>query len=545
MIWRSTTLKTWSAGMQRTDTPPAATRGASPQTALGQIASIAVRPVVAVPLLTLLALALRLYKLGYHDYFDDEVISTFVARLPAAEIFRSITANDTHPPGYHILLHFWRAVFGESLIALRLFSVLISAACVPLTYALGRRLASAAAGVAAATLMAIAPFQIYHGQQARMYPLLALLVLLATLLFVRAWRRAGWLPWSMFGLVAIVGLYTHIYFPLSLLALDLWALYDTYAHRRIYWGRWAGLMIAQALAALAFLPYLPSMLGTVRSVVRAFWIQPNTAFDWMFDLLSLANNATLATLPGYQAPAWYVVATYLPAVAAVMLALIYSVREARRVPAERAAWALLHLLIWVPIVVATAISLTIRPILLDRSLIGLSSALFVIMGWMFARFAHRRAVRLVGAAFVISCFAGIAHAAPNQPVPNDLRQVADYLARQARPGDAIAYVDWQPFDAAALTHPDQDGVYVLPGQITDTPYWQRRMAAMRWHTPQNVAPVAEFGPQYRRVWLVYTLFTAELDYHKAVDQRWLEEHGRRVDRVEFSRAVVLLYELTQ
>jgi hypothetical protein len=393
--------------------------------------------------------------------------------------------------------------------------------------------------------MAIAPFQIYHGQQARMYPLLTLLVLLATLLFVRAWRRSGWLPWLAFGQVAILGLYTHIYFPLSLLALDLWALYDTYAQRRIDRGRWLRLTIVQALAALAFLPYLPTMLGTVRSVVQAFWIQPNTPFDWMFDLVSLANNATLATLPGYEAPAWYLVATYLPAVAAVMLGLIYSAREARRKPAERSSWALLHLLIWVPIVFATAISLTIRPILLDRSLIGLSSALFLIMGWMFARYARRRAVQLVAVAFVISCFVGIAHAAPGQPVPNDLRQLADYLAREAQPGDAIAYVDWQPFDMAALAHPDQEGVYVLPGQFTDTAYWQRRMAAMRWHTPQNVAPVAEFGPRYRRVWLVYTLFTSELDYHKATDQGWLDQHGRRVKRVEFSRAVALLYELSQ
>jgi mannosyltransferase len=530
--------------MPPTNAPPVAA-SAPRNTSLRRIAAIAARPAVAVPLLTLLALALRLYKLGYHDYFDDEVITTFAARLPAAEIFRSITANDTHPPGYHILLHAWRAIFGESLIALRMFSVLLSAACVPLTYALGRLLASPAAGVVAAGLMAIAPFQIYHAQQARMYPLLTLLVLLATLLFVLAWRRGGWLPWLLFALVVTVGLYTHIYFPLSLLALDLWALYESYRQRKIEWRRWAGMVGAQLLAVLAFVPYVPSMFSTVRGVVQAFWIQQSTPFDWMFDLVSLANNATLATLPGYEAPAWYLVVTYLPAVAAVMLALIYSVREARRRPPERGAWALLHLLIWVPIVVATAISLTIRPILLDRSLIGLSAALFLLMGWMFVRYAHRRAVQFVALAFVVSCLAGIAHAAPDQPTQNDLRQLADELAREARPGDAIAYVDWQPFDTAALVHPQQNDVYVLPGQLNDTVYWQRRMAAMRWHTPQNVAPVAEFGPRYRRVWLVYTLFTSELDYHKAVNQSWLEAHGRRVERVEFQRAVALLYELAQ
>jgi 4-amino-4-deoxy-L-arabinose transferase-like glycosyltransferase len=529
--------------MHKLDAPASTSAAPQPAASAGRSVKVIARPAVAVALLTVLALALRVYKLGYYAYFDDEIITTFAARVPIAEIFRSLTANDTHPPGYHILLHLWRAVFGESLVALRLFSVVTSAACVPLTYALGRRLAGSAAGLAAATLMAIAPFQIFHAQQARMYPLLALLVLLATLLFLAAWQRGGPLRWLAFGAVAAAGLYTHIYFPLSLLALDLWALGDAYTRPRWKRGRWAGLLAAQALATLAFAPYLPQMLFTVRGVVRTFWINTNTPLDWMFDLVSLANNATLATLPGFAAPLWFLGATYVPAVAALILALGYSVREARRRPAERPAWALLHLLIWTPIVVATAISLTIRPILLDRSLIGISPALFVVMGSMFARYWRRRPVQIVGLAFGLSCFAILAHTFPATPQPNDLIRTADYLARAARPGDAIAYVDWQPFDAAALSHPQQPDVYVMPNPFTPAEYWRARMRLMRWHTPANVQPASEFGPRYRRVWLVYTLFTAELDYHKAVDQAWLEQHGRRVERVVFEKAVVLLYEL--
>jgi hypothetical protein len=51
--------------------------------------------------------------------------------------------------------------------------------------------------------------------------------------------------------------------------------------------------------------------------------------------------------------------------------------------------------------------------------------------------------------------------------------------------------------------------------------------------------VSAFGPRYQRVWLLYSIYTYGLDY-----QSWLEQHGRRVDRIEFDRAVLLLYEVT-
>src|SRR3954467_291126 len=177
--------------------------------------AIILRPAVALPLLTLLALALRLYKLDYNSYFDDEVLSSFAARQPILEIFRHITANEDHPPLYHILLHLWILGFGDSLIAVRLFSVLISTACVPLLYTLGRTISNRPAALVAAGLLAIAPFQIYHGRQARMYPLLTLLVMLAMLLFVQAWQRGGWWRWLLLGLASTAGIYTHVYFWLS------------------------------------------------------------------------------------------------------------------------------------------------------------------------------------------------------------------------------------------------------------------------------------------------------------------------------------------
>jgi hypothetical protein len=90
---------------------------------------------------------------------------------------------------------------------------------------------------------------------------------------------------------------------------------------------------------------------------------------------------------------------------------------------------------------ATIISLTVKPILLDRSLIGISSALFIIMGWMVSRFWGHRPVQLVALAFVASCCMSLAYTYPEAPVGNDLVSMAGYIAHASRPGDAVAYAD--------------------------------------------------------------------------------------------------------
>ena len=47
--------------------------------------------------ITLLAAALRFYRLGQKSIWWDEGFSVFMARLPIAEMIAA-TAHDTHPP---------------------------------------------------------------------------------------------------------------------------------------------------------------------------------------------------------------------------------------------------------------------------------------------------------------------------------------------------------------------------------------------------------------------------------------------------------------
>jgi hypothetical protein len=112
--------------MQKSDSPMHVTVAPVLQSASRRIAAIVQQPAIMLPLLTLLALVLRLYKLTYWDYWDDEVISTFAARASPADILFSIADYSVHPPFYYLVLHFWMGL-GEDLYTIRLLSVLISA----------------------------------------------------------------------------------------------------------------------------------------------------------------------------------------------------------------------------------------------------------------------------------------------------------------------------------------------------------------------------------------------------------------------------------
>jgi mannosyltransferase len=536
--------------MRTTQRRVSSLRSASASVAWARLVALLAYPAVLLFGLTLLALILRLYKLSYYDYFDDEVITTFASRPPVGQILSSVANYSVHPPLYYILVHLW-GVVGTDLISLRLLSVFVSSACVPAIYWLGRELtASSQVGLVAAALMAINPFQIYHSQQARMYPLLTLVVVLAAIMFVRAWREGGWLRWAGFSFIVTAGLYTHVYFPFSLLGLNLAALFSSFERRTFDTKRWIGLIAAQVVASAAFLPFLPQLFGTVNSVVDWYWIVRATPFAWVTALFSVSNFATVDTSLQIQLATWQSLILYGPAIVVMVLTFDFSIRQAWRKPKERDSWALLHFLIWTPIVVATLISLTLKPILLDRSLIAISAPLYLLMAWLLVRFWPRRVVQVVAVVFLTSILVSLAAMYPNTRRPNSLIRLAHFIATEQRPGDAVVFADWQGFETTAMLYPSLDDVYILPApsaskaQWVSESDWAGRLAYIGWHSPQNVQPAAQFAPRYRRIWIVFTRYSQNLDFQVQTNQGWLNEHGRQVQKLDFERAVLYLYEMT-
>ncbi len=169
-------------------------------------------PLWAPPLITLLALALRVARLDFQPLWWDEGWSLYFAtsNLPA---MLARTAEDIHPPFYYALLHGWITLFGPGPVAVRTLSVLVGTLTVPVLYALGRRLFGPAAGLLAALVIAVAPLHVYYSQEVRMYGLVTLLGLLSTYFFVRLLEgeSARRTLWAGYLLTTALALYTQYY----------------------------------------------------------------------------------------------------------------------------------------------------------------------------------------------------------------------------------------------------------------------------------------------------------------------------------------------
>jgi len=242
----------------------------------------------------LLAALLRFYRLDAQSLWNDEGNSARIAERTTDLILEG-AEGDIHPPGYYLLLHYWRALFGQSEFALRSLSVAAGLASVVFTYMLGRRLFGEWAGLIAAFLGTISPLGIYYSQEARMYALLGALSAASTYLLLRVLTddrspvrnpcpptRTLLRPaiLAAYVLTSAAGLYTQYAFPFVLLVhngiFGLWWLKEgrQSAHRWRLLALWAG---TQAAIGVLYLPWLPIALKSVTgwsSAGRAYELGP-------------------------------------------------------------------------------------------------------------------------------------------------------------------------------------------------------------------------------------------------------------------------------
>jgi mannosyltransferase len=142
-------------------------------------------PPVATLVATALALVFGLWRLGGPALTYDEGYTIGVVRGPFSHTWDRVTSFDTVQAPYYLLFSLWYRL-GEDEWLLRLPSVVLFVAAVPLLYLLGRRLADARVGAVAAGLVALNGLALAWAQNARAYAMVLFLVTLLTYLLVDA-----------------------------------------------------------------------------------------------------------------------------------------------------------------------------------------------------------------------------------------------------------------------------------------------------------------------------------------------------------------------
>lgn len=193
------------------------------------------------------------------DLWLDEALTVNIAKLPFGDIAPWLK-HDGAPPLFYWLLHAWISVFGDSDPSVRALPAVFGLASIPVAYFAGKRIGGPRVGWITVVLIATSPFAIRYSFEVRMYSLVTLLALFAFLALLRLFDRPTVLRALLLALVVALGMYTNYWAIYLAIAVGIGLLCIVWRGRD-EWRRPAWFAIgALALAALAFVPWLPTFL---------------------------------------------------------------------------------------------------------------------------------------------------------------------------------------------------------------------------------------------------------------------------------------------
>ena len=173
--------------------------------------------------IVVLQVLLSLPRLLWGSIWYDEFLTITTIGLPWRQIASGGYPKELHPPLYFLMLKGWLAVFGRTELAMRLFSLGLSAGSLVMLFLLTRRLIDLRAALATILLFAIHPMYIFYATEVRMY---ALLIFCSLAAVFTAWHYC---TASQVSLLALCGLaiavaaamYTHYFGTLAALAIGI------------------------------------------------------------------------------------------------------------------------------------------------------------------------------------------------------------------------------------------------------------------------------------------------------------------------------------
>lgn len=246
-------------------------------------------------LILVIGTVLRFYHNTDISLWHDEAFSALLIKYPFGEMMYRI-GLDVHPPMYYIFLRFWHYLFGDSLLALRSYTVFFSVGTIWAAWAFVKEaFKNEKAATLAALLVAVNPFQIQYATEARMYTMGAFFALLAAYFLTRALhsqslahenadknmphtpediKNTKWmfLNYLGFSLSIIIMIYTHYYLLFTAAAICFYGLVYLFMHHQGNIKKYFYLLGSFALIFVSYLPWLKTFLYQYRQVGEGYWI---------------------------------------------------------------------------------------------------------------------------------------------------------------------------------------------------------------------------------------------------------------------------------
>lgn len=347
---------------------------------------------IALAAIAAIGLALRLAHLDTESAWGDEFCSIVIDPTATFGEFMALNKflNPDHVPLYYAFVYFWSALFGNSLLGVRLASVAVSMAAFPFLFLWGRRAGGPLAGLLVAAFYAVSPYYIFHAQGARPYAF-ALALSAASLYATLRCARDGGKWWTANILLNAVLVYTHLSGVFLLAAEGLCLLLSPRARFRAT-ALWSIVLILIILPNV-YLMQVPPQDPTYRNPSLVEFLRNvsgDDATNWNFELIYSYPEwpllpASLAEVLRQARPLFNFVLTALSGI--LLLAAVPAIGRALRanlaMPPDRdtadrqEAVALAVLAAIVPLLLTLAISYVKEPMPMPRYTLAASFGIYI------------------------------------------------------------------------------------------------------------------------------------------------------------------------
>ena len=489
-----------------------------------------------------LALALRLIRLGTFPFWADEVYS-IVASSDIIGFFSHNRFKANHPPLSYMLLALWRMLgmdFNEWTI--RGLPALFGVMGVGAIYWLAKQFFNARVGLITAFILAIAPFHIWHSQDLKEYIYLPFAATVMVGFFYRGVVYNHRRDWFFYGFLAGLSCYTEIFVVPLLLAINCWFLCIARSHRECIKG-W---FLANLMGAAMFLPWLGIMLQKIQDYMlnaENWWVPHPNFWSILFYLKTVAFGYT-ASKP------WFYLAILCFGVLSV-LGVWQAWRNNRYAASLLVAWAVM------PVLLVFCISFISQSIFLIRAMIPFSIAIYLLVGVGISSIKNTKVFITSMCMVVLLCSIGLVgyynrdlhplqH--PHRPgihPPREYDKAAHYILDHLEEGDVVVHASqhtwlpfyWYGFQGIPQNVGGMDKGFVDHINLSNPIITNDEELLRLW--PQVIDTIV---PGHKRVWYVFAEWERTYLPGNAKNVwRWLDSRFMEVNQQHFNGIDVFLY----
>lgn len=379
-----------------------------------------------------LAALLAAYELSSRSLWLDEAASVAIASQHGGALWHAIAHDGGNMLAYYLLLHALIGLFGTGPAAIRVVSVIATAATVGLVSLLGLRLFDRSVAFSAAMLTAVSLPLIFWGQNARGYALMVTFAAGSFLAFVSIVCAEEHAPVPRPALVLYVistllaiymGLIAAVIVPAQLLVMVIAAR-----------SRVREVIAAVVIVAVGCIPL--AVLALERGSGQLFWVPPPT----LEVLGQAARTLTSAGMPpNFHRSATGTLTLILTGVLLLIALVAIVVSARRRMPGRgRVGEVLLASWLLVPVILTVAASKAGEPVELARSTILVAPAVALLLAWLLH---HPRLPSELGwVAVAVLVVLRALQLVPSYGIsPEPWRTVTAYVLANSRPGTCVAF----------------------------------------------------------------------------------------------------------